>query len=80
MYMGYESNLVREVLVTSSKEVYLEIPLKESIKELDEVVVKAQSNKGEAINKMALSGARMLSVEEAGRYAGGMDDPARLVS
>lgn len=80
MYMGYESNLVREVLVTSSKEVYLEIPLKESIKELDEIVVKAQSNKGEAINKMALSGARMLSVEEAGRYAGGMDDPARLVS
>ena len=29
---------------------------------------------------MALSGARMLSVEEVGRFAGGMDDPARLVS
>lgn len=80
LFMGYEPNVIREILVTSSKEVYLEIPLKESIKELDEVVVKAQANKGEAINKMALSGARMLSVEEAGRYAGGMDDPARLVS
>lgn len=80
LFMGYEPNVIREILVTSSKEVYLEIPLKESIKELDEVVVKARANKGEAINKMALSGARMLSVEEAGRYAGGMDDPARLVS
>ncbi len=29
---------------------------------------------------MATTGARMLSVEEASRYAGGMDDPARLVS
>ena len=29
---------------------------------------------------MAVTGARMLSVEEASRYAGGLDDPARLVS
>ena len=29
---------------------------------------------------MAATGARMLSVEEASRYAGGLDDPARLVS
>ena len=29
---------------------------------------------------MAVAGARMLSVEEASRYAGGFDDPARLVA
>jgi hypothetical protein len=29
---------------------------------------------------MALASARMLSVEEASRYAGGLDDPARLVT
>lgn len=37
----------------------------------------------EEINRskwMAVTSARMLSVEEASRYAGGMDDPARLVS
>ena len=32
------------------------------------------------MNKMALSSARMLSVEEACRYAGGFDDPARLAA
>ena len=33
------------------------------------------------MNKMATTGARVaLSVEEASRYAGGFDDPARLVS
>lgn len=79
-YVGYESSIIREMLVVSAKEVYLEIQLKENVNELGEVVVQATTNKNEALNKMALSGARMLSVEEARRYAGGMDDPARLAS
>lgn len=78
-FMGYESATVREILVTSAKEVYLEIDLQESVNELSEVVVRAH-NRNEAMNKMAVAGARMLSVEEASRYAGGFDDPARLVA
>lgn len=78
-FMGYESATVREILVTSAKEVYLEIALQESVNELNEVVVRAH-NRNEAMNKMAVAGARMLSVEEASRYAGGFDDPARLVA
>ncbi len=79
-FMGYEPGIFREILVTSAKEVYLEIPLKESVNELNEVIIRARTNKEEAMNKMATTGARMLSVEEASRYAGGFDDPARLVS
>lgn len=79
-YLGYDPGIVREILVTSAKEVYLEIPLKESVNELNEVVVRVRTNKEEAMNKMATTGAHMLSVEEASRYAGGFDDPARLVS
>ncbi|MCD8260377.1 MAG: carboxypeptidase-like regulatory domain-containing protein [Bacteroides sp.] len=79
-FMGYEPTIFREILVTSTKEVYLEIPLKESITELAEVYIRPQINKEKSLNTMALSGARMLSVEEASRYAGGMDDPARLAS
>ena len=79
-FVGYEPTIFREILVTSSKEVYLTIPLKESIKELDEVMVRPHLNKEQPLNKMVTTGARMLSVEEASRYAGGMDDPARLVS
>ncbi len=55
--------------------IYLEIPLKESVNELNEVIIRARTNKEEAMNKMATTGARMLSVEEASRYAGGFDDP-----
>lgn len=79
-FMGYDPGVFREILVTSAKEVYLEMPLKESVNELNEVVIRARTNKEEAMNKMATTGARMLSVEEASRYAGGFDDPARLVS
>ena len=32
-FMGYEPGIFREILVTSAKEVYLEIPLKESVNE-----------------------------------------------
>lgn len=78
--VGYDPTVYREILVTSAKEVYLEIPLKENIHTLNEVVVQVQTNKDQPLNKMATTGARMLSVEEAARYAGGMDDPARLVS
>ncbi|MDU1891488.1 MAG: TonB-dependent receptor [Dysgonomonas sp.] len=78
--VGYETSVMREIMVTSAKEVYLEIQLTEKAQELGEVVVTVKTNKDEPLNKMALFGGHMLSVEEASRYAGGMDDPARLVS
>ncbi len=79
-YVGYEPTIIKEVMLTSSKEAFLEIPLKENINQLSEVIVKPSVNKTEPLNKMALGSARMLSVEEAKRYAGGFDDPARLAS
>lgn len=79
-FIGYEPSLIHEVLVSSAKEVFLEIAMTENTQELKEIVVRPQVNKEQALNKMALTGARMFSVEEASRYAGGMDDPARLVS
>lgn len=78
-FMGYEPAIIREILVTSAKEIYLEIAMRENVNELNEVVVRA-NNRDKAMNKMAVAGARMLSVEEASRYAGGFDDPARLVA
>ncbi len=79
-FMGYEPAEFKEVLVTSAKETSLEIPLRESVTELAEVSIRPQVNKEKAMNPMAVTGARMMSVEEASRYAGGMDDPARLAS
>lgn len=79
-FIGYETCVIREILLSSAKEVFLEIAMTENTQDLNEVIIRPQVNKEQPLNKMALSGARMFSVEEASRYAGGMDDPARLVS
>ncbi|MCX6230928.1 MAG: TonB-dependent receptor [Bacteroidetes bacterium] len=77
-FLGYETIQLTEILVSSAKEVVLNIRMKESLKKMDEVIIKADKN--QAINSMATLSVRQFSVEEARRYAGGMDDPARLAS
>lgn len=79
-YIGYESKYISELLISSGKEVFLNIPLKESYISLGEVVIKPEIEKEKAINIMATLSARTFSVEDAQRYAGGMDDPSRLAS
>lgn len=79
-YIGYESLVLPQVLVTSGKEVVLQIGLKQSVREMDEVVVYGNQNKDRPQNTMANVSARSFTVEETRRYAGGIDDPARLVS
>jgi hypothetical protein len=79
-YVGYEPVLVKEILLTSSKEVMLEIFLKENSHSLNEITVVPRINKAQPLNTMVIAGGRVLSVEEAKRYAGGFDDPARLAS
>ena len=76
--VGYEEAIVRNIEVTSSHEVVLEIRLKEKIQKLAEVVVSAGRQKNRAINETAVVSARQFSVEEAVRYAGSRNDPSRM--
>jgi hypothetical protein len=77
-FVGYETQVIPELMLTSGKEIVLEIGLKEKVTQMEEVVIKAYTKKDKPINSMALVSARTFSVEEARRYAGGFDDPARL--
>ena len=79
-YVGYKTYTLSEVMVSSGKEVVLYIELKESPMTVDEVVIRASTNKDRPVNSMATLSARTFSVEEASRYAGGLDDPARLAA
>jgi hypothetical protein len=78
--IGYEAFVLKEVQVSSGKEVLLNISMKENSISLSEVTIKPKVNKEQPLNSLATVSAKMLSVEEANRYAGGFDDPARLVS
>ena len=79
-YVGYETLLIREIMISSGRETVLEVGMKETIGGLDEVIVTPGLRKDIAMNTMAAASARLLSMEEASRYAGGFDDPARLAS
>ena len=78
-YVGYKNITIPNVVVTSGKEVILDIAMEETFKQLNEIVIKT-SNKGGTINKLASVSARTFSMEEVNRYAGGRSDPARLVA
>ena len=79
-FVGYEPYIIKEVQLGSSKEVFLDIRLQESLAGLKEVVIRAEDNKDAAINTMATVSAKQINMDEARRYAGGMDDPARLAT
>ncbi len=78
-FPGYKTVVMPNVVVTSGKEVILDIALEEEYEQLGEVTVSA-TYKGGTINKLATVSARTFSMEEVNRYAGGRSDPARLAA
>ncbi|MBP5338205.1 MAG: TonB-dependent receptor [Prevotella sp.] len=78
-YIGYESSVMKEIMISGAKEVVIDIALRENSTELKEVVIKPRVNKEATVNPVVLTGGVMLSMEEASRFAGGYNDPARLV-
>lgn len=79
--VNYKSVVIPEVLITAGKEVILDISLEEEMRNLRTVEVTAQRTpKGKASNEFAGSSARSFSMDEVTRYAGGRNDPSRLVS
>jgi hypothetical protein len=76
--IGYEESVVRNIEVTSSKEVVLEIKLTERINKMKELVIRAGRSKNKALNDVAVVSARQFSVDEAVRYSGTRNDPSRM--
>ena len=79
-YLGYEPLLLPNIVHKSGKETVLQLEMQESLFSMEEVVVKAESQKGEAVNEMSLISTRSISAEETDRYAGGFNDPSRIAT
>ncbi|MEI8049515.1 MAG: TonB-dependent receptor [Bacteroidota bacterium] len=78
-YIGFKDVFVPNVVVTSGKEVMLDIAMEEDLKLLKELVITANRKTG-TINNLVPVSARTFSTEEVNRYAGGRSDPARLAA
>ncbi|WP_407520629.1 TonB-dependent receptor [Lacibacter sp. MH-610] len=80
-FSGYQTATIPEILVTTGKEVIVDVSLEQNITSLNEVVIKGSKiKKGNVNNEFAGSSARSFSIEEVTRYAGGRNDPSKLVS
>lgn len=76
--LGYETQVLSNIIVESGKETNLNIELIESYEKLKEVVITGED--GQAINEMAIVSSKTLTTEATARYAGSLNDPARMVS
>ncbi len=79
-FVGRKDVFMNNVVVTSAKEVVLNVQLESVAIGLEEIAVVA-SHDGNASHEMALGGsARSFTIEETQRYAGSRGDPARMAS
>lgn len=76
---GYNTIPLTDIVVTSGKEVFLNIELEESLVQMDEVVVNADEKK-DLVSDMQAVNVKTFSIEETERYPGSRQDPARMAS
>lgn len=68
------------LILVSGKESVTVLELEENVIQGEEVVVTAGQDKTQTNNKMSTVSARIFSAEEAARYAGSRNDPARMAA
>lgn len=68
------------IILNAGKESVLNVELEESVVQGEEVVVLAEQDKTQTNNKMSTVSSRVFSADDAARYAGSRNDPARMAA
>ncbi|MFO7574299.1 MAG: carboxypeptidase-like regulatory domain-containing protein, partial [Bacteroidales bacterium] len=79
-FIGYKTAEVNNLLLTSGKELVLEIKLEELAITIDDVIVRPELRKDQPSNEMAKVSARSFTIDETERYAGSLGDPSRMAT
>lgn len=79
-YLGYKPVALRNLVLTTGKELVIDLKMEEMVFMAEEFVVKAERDKKAVNNEMATVSARSLTIEETNRYAGTLNDPARMAA
>jgi len=77
--VGYESQSINDILVTSGKEVLIHISLTEKVSYLDRIVIKAPNRRVVKNEMVAVSG-HVFNADDTRKYAGSLGDPSRMVA
>jgi hypothetical protein len=76
----YADISVPNVLLTSGKELIVNLQLEDQVNKMGGISVRAKANKNKPINDMATVSARTFSVEETQKFAAAVNDPARMAT
>lgn len=81
-YLGYEEQTISNVIITTGKEVELNINLAERVSKIAEVEVlyKKSGDKISTNNEMSTVSARSFNLEDTKKYAGALGDPSRMAA
>lgn len=79
-YIGFETVTIPNIVVTSGKDVIVNVSLVESFDKLDEIVITSKKRKDRPVNSLAAISARQFGLEEVTRYSGGRGDVGRLAA
>lgn len=81
-FIGYEKQTLPNTVVTAGKEVVFNVALIESVSELSEIVVVADSKEDKTAtnNDLAIVSSRSFNVDDTKRYAGALGDPSRMAA
>jgi hypothetical protein len=81
-YVGYEDQTISNIVVTAGKEVVLNFALTESVSQLSEITIVADTKEDKTAtnNDLAVVSARSFNVDDTKRYAGALGDPSRMAA
>ena len=79
-YVGFVDYVLEDILITSGKQVRMEIEMEASMTTLDEVVINSDTDKKRPLNFMTLAGGRMYSIDETKKFAASFNDPSRMAT
>ena len=79
-FLGYKEAVISNINLNTGKELVLEIQLEESLIQQQGIEVKATKDKSLTNNEMTTVSSRGFTVEETQRYAGSLNDVARMAS
>jgi len=79
-FVGYEDVVLHNIIVTTGKEVVLNVEMHEKLLVGNEVVIVSEKDKTKANNELVTNSSRNFQSEETERYAGSRGDPAKMVA
>jgi hypothetical protein len=79
-YVGYADQLIPNLLITSGKEVVIEVRMQEHVQKSEEATIKANRDPSVLNNEFTALSARSFDVENTRRFAGSRNDPSRMAA